>query len=48
MVLSLADERELAHAVFATLDDVVTDWPWYYLGGDEAENFRTHRDRCAP
>ncbi|CAN3983753.1 hypothetical protein KPATCC21470_6471 [Kitasatospora purpeofusca] len=48
MVLSLADERELAHAVFATLDDVVTDWPWYYLGGDEAENFRIHRDRCAP
>ncbi|MEV6977739.1 hypothetical protein [Kitasatospora sp. NPDC093806] len=47
MVLSLADERELAHAVFATLDDVVTDWPWYYLGGDEAENFRAHRDRCA-
>ncbi|WP_344344009.1 hypothetical protein [Kitasatospora putterlickiae] len=48
MVLSLADERELAHAVFATLDDVVTDWPWYYLGGDEAENFQVHRDRCAP
>ncbi|MFE7563653.1 hypothetical protein [Kitasatospora sp. NPDC057500] len=48
MVLSLADERELAHAVFATLDDVATDWPWYYLGGDEAENFRLHRDRCAP
>ncbi len=48
MVLSLADERDLAHTVFATLDDVVTDWPWYYLGGDEAENFRTHRDRCAP
>ncbi|MFB6888547.1 hypothetical protein ACFCX4_04435 [Kitasatospora sp. NPDC056327] len=48
MVLALADERELAHAVFATLDDVVTDWPWYYLGGDEAENFRVQRDRCAP
>ncbi|MFE6864950.1 hypothetical protein ACFVFS_00165 [Kitasatospora sp. NPDC057692] len=48
MVLSLADERELAHAVFAALGDVVTASPWYYLGGDEAENFRAHRDRCAP
>ncbi|WP_380280732.1 hypothetical protein [Kitasatospora purpeofusca] len=48
MVLSLADERELAHAVFAVLGDGVTRWPWSYLGGDEAENFQAHRDRCAP
>ncbi|MFB7476900.1 hypothetical protein [Kitasatospora sp. NPDC056184] len=48
MVLSLADERELAHAVFTVLGDGVTERPWSYLGGDAAENFQAHRDRCAP